>query len=262
MIGARFLQNIIYRGDAIGNFYRTHRRSWSEFYPSERRVFETLAMRRASFATVLDVGGAAGGLGEALEERFGAVRDYVSVDINRQAIEAGSQMSSRLSRRRFIAADICDCPALAGERFTLVTALSVADWNVDASGIVAKCWDHVAEGGHLVLSLRLTDRAGVCDMARSYQDIWFEPSAPPEGVERAPYNVFNANEAIRWLRAQTPAPAMVHLHGYWGRPSRTAHTPYHRLLFSVIALRKGNAGETPADPVVESEFPSDIKLES
>ena len=84
------MKNITYQSDAIGHFYRSHRQRWSEFYPSERAVFEKLAADKASFSTVLDVGGAAGGLGEALMERFGTLNDYTSIDINRQANEYGA----------------------------------------------------------------------------------------------------------------------------------------------------------------------------
>lgn len=254
------MKNITYQSDAIGNFYRSHRRRWIEFYPSERAVFEKLAAGKESFSEILDVGGAAGGLGEALMERFGTVKDYTSIDINRQVNEYGAALPSRLTgKRRFITADICNCGELAGKQFDLVTGLSVADWNVDAAGILSQCWSHVRENGHLVISLRLTDGQTLCDPACSYQHIWFEDSPPPPNSERAPYNVFNVDDALHWLGGQQPVPSWIYLYGYWGKPSASAHTPFDRLLFTVIAMKKPPIGNAP--PLrIETDFPSDISI--
>jgi SAM-dependent methyltransferase len=250
-------QNIAYRTDAIGDFYATHRRCWQDFYQSERHVFETLAARGADFANVLDVGCAAGGLGDALSERFGTVASYTGVEINRHAAEVGAGLASPAGlAKTFIVADICDCKELAGRTFELVTSLSVADWNVDARGIVAKCWEHVRPNGHLVISLRLTPHKTICDIARSSQAVWFEPTAPPAKVERAPYNVFNVGEAIAWLSDQAPKPEHLFVYGFWGKPSAIARTPYERLLFSVIALRKPAVPAADVETEVEARLPA------
>src|SRR5262245_52489995 len=120
--------NIAYRTDVIGEFYGTHRRRWQDLYPSERHVFETLADRRASFASVLDVGCAAGGRCDALMERFGTLESYTGVDINRHAIEVGAKHDSQpRPKKRLMVADICNCTDLAGQTFGLVTVLGVAD---------------------------------------------------------------------------------------------------------------------------------------
>jgi len=248
--------NIVYQSDAISAFYRTHRRRWSEFYPSEQTIFEKLAAQGARFANVLDVGCAAGGLGEALMERFGSLVSYTGVDLNRQVIEAGRVLPSRIGVRTLLAADVCNCPELDGRRFNLVTALSVADWNVDATGIMAKCWEAVRPEGYLVISLRLTPERTVCDISRSYQFIWFDPTPPPPGVERAAYNVFNVDEALEWLGGLDPRPAAIDCYGYWGKPSAMAHTPYDRLVFSVIALRKSNG--PVGDIAIATDLPADV----
>ena len=164
----------------------------------------------------------------------------------------------QISPATFIAGDICNCPELAQHQFDLVTALSVADWNVDADGIVKACWDRVAPGGHLVLSLRLTDKATICDIARSFQYVWFDAEPAPESTERAPYNVFNVDDALGWLGRQQPRPEHILVYGYWGKPSASARTPYDRLLFAVIAMRKPAAGHA-TEPVVETHLPDDLK---
>lgn len=245
-------KNITYQTDCIAAYYALNRRRWADFYPSERSVFERVAADRSPIGRVLDVGCAAGGLGEALTEHFGSVSSYTGMDINRQAIDAAQATANLAIPAEFVVGDICDSSELAGRTFDLVTALSVADWNVDAHGILAACWNHVAPDGHLVVSLRLTTAAGIRDVARSFQYIWFEPTPIPADAERAPYNVFNVDEAVAWLSSQAPPPQKVLIHGYWGIPSRTACTPYDRLIFSVVALRKARG------PLVETAIETDL----
>jgi SAM-dependent methyltransferase len=260
--GRPMSKNIVYQGHRIGDFYATHRRRWQDFYPSERRVFETLAARGATFATILDVGCAAGGLGEALSERFDSIREYTGIDINTHAVELADRLARETSiAKRFIVADVCNCTALAGHAFDLVTLLSVADWNVDAWGIVAKCWEHVRPNGHLVISLRLTLDKTICDIARSYQYIWFDTTPPPADADRAPYNVFNIREAVGWLAGQAPRPEHLYLYGFWGKPSTSARTPYDRLLFSVIALRKPSGGASDRETEVELHLPASAYMQ-
>jgi SAM-dependent methyltransferase len=248
-------RNIAYRTDAIGDFYRTHRRRWQDFYDSERHVFETLAARGASFADVLDVGCAAGGLCDALSERFGPVKTYTGIDINRHAAEIGAELAANEPNRTFVVGDICEAAELAGRTFDLVTVLGVADWNVDTAGIIAKCWEHVGSNGHLVISLRLTPGETVCDLTKSYQYIWFEPTQPSADVERAPYSVLNVAEAIQWLTGKTPRPQHLYAYGFWGKPSAAARTPFERVLFSVIALRKASGAVAKTE--IELHLPPD-----
>ena len=206
---------------------------------------------------MLDVGCAAGGLCDALVERFGTLESYTGVDINRHAIEVGAKHDSQTRpKKRFVVADICNCNELAGQTFALVTVLGVADWNVDARGIVAQCWEHVRPNGYLVISLRLTPNRTTCDIARSFQYIWFEASPPPTDAERAPYHVFNLSEAVAWLAGQAPQPESLYVYGYWGKPSAMARTPYDRLLFSVIAMRKPGAPTPGAEPQIEMHLPA------
>ena len=253
-------KNIAYRTHIISDFYRSHRRSWTELYPSERGIFEAIAARGADFSTVLDVGCAAGGLAEALMEHFGSLHSYTGIDVNQPAIAVARTLPSRIAgERTFIAADICDCAELDGHTFDLVTALGVADWNVDSYGILAKCWEHVRPGGRLVISLRLTPHESVCDIDRSYQYIWFDrESPPPHGTERAPYSVFNVRDAVGWLCRQVPTPDLIQISGYWGAPSPTAHTLYDRIVFSAIAMRKPAAEKAAVEPVIEVDLPDDI----
>jgi Methyltransferase domain len=257
-------KNIAYSTNTISDFYASNRRSWRELYPSERHMFEAIAASGTDFSNVLDVGCAVGGLGEALMERFNTLASYTGVDVHREAIASAATLPSRISgEREFIAADICNCPQLAGRTFDIVTALGVADFNLDSDGILAKCWEHVRPGGRLVISLRLTLGEGICDVEQSYQYIWFDRELPPPpDAERAPYTVFNIGSAIGWLSRQVPTPDLIQLYGYWGKPAPTAHTRYDRLVFSVIAMRKPAPNHVVKEPLVEAELPAGIFMSS
>ena len=248
--------NLRYSSREIAEFYSRHRNTWNELYSSEQAIFARLAEGKESFGTVLDVGCAVGGLGRALAERC-KVRRYVGIDINHQAIQAALLRQSDFPVPcSFICGDIVDHPApLPGQQFDLVCSLSCADWNLEPLRIIQTCWDHVAPGGHLVLSVRLTNGRGLNDLNQSYQFIHFGDDPLTGGEERANYVVFNVFELLGNLASLKPCPNRLSAYGYWGKPSRTAVTPYERLVFAVFALEKV---EFPASPTAELILPLDL----
>jgi SAM-dependent methyltransferase len=234
--------NIVYRTDAIAEHFSRHRRTWDEFYPSERFVFDRIGTERNisgrdGFGHVLDVGCAAGGLAAALPQRFG-VASYTGVDINAQAIAAARQAQDIGIEAVFHEGDITGRTDLPAAAYDTVFNLSCADWNVDFRGILAATWRHVAPGGTMILSLRMTDGGSVTDMSESFQYIQFSGTEPSETAERAAYIVLNITEALGLLGELDPAPERMLAYGYWGRPSAMARTPFGRILFSVVALRR------------------------
>jgi hypothetical protein len=84
----------------------------------------------------------------------------------------------------------------------------------------------------------MTDGNSVTDMSESFQYIQFTGTEPSETAERAAYIVLNITEALGLLGELDPAPERMLAYGYWGRPSAMARTPFGRILFSVIALRR------------------------
>ena len=231
------MKNIAYQTDAIARYFATNRVSWAQFYPSERALISRLALDGGQ--RVLDVGCGCGGLGLALRERFG-VRDYTGVEINAQAAYAARQLNPDA---RVIDGDILDASQreLQQEYFDVVFSLSCVDWNVRFADMLDAAWAHVRRGGHLVATFRLTLEEGCSDPERSYQFINFEGV---KSGERAAYVVLNAAQLGRYLAEV--APARVLADGYWGTPSATAVTPYERLCFVAIAIRKRDEDDTAA----------------
>lgn len=230
--------NLRYSTEEIVDYYSTHRNRWAEFYPSEQAVFESLMPKIGPNSSVLDVGCAAGGLGRALGERFG-IGEYVGVDIHVGVIEAGREMGGFHCPVRLLAGDITELP-VEKYNYDLVVSLSCVDWNVRTFDIVKRCWQYVRPGGYFVLTLRLTPGQGCNNIGSSFQYIHFSDVLPDnwDNTEKAPYVVFNTMEALSMLAAMNPKPSSIMAKGYWGAPSITAVTPYDRLIFSALAIRK------------------------
>lgn len=253
------MANLRYRTPHLAAYFAAHRRTWDEFYPSERWVFERIGGTSGGFGRVLDVGCAAGGLGRALEEKY-PLAEYLGIDINESAIEAARAAPAMMAPSRFACADILDCRDIPDAAFNTVACLSVADWNVETDAIIDACWRRVAPGGRLIISLRLTERDGIRDPETSYQ-----PILPPGDrndtlgeVENAPYVVFNGREAIARFASLDPVPSDILAYGYWGKPSATAVTPYDRLAFAVLAVTRPPEGAPEAEPRLECHLPDDL----
>jgi SAM-dependent methyltransferase len=233
-----------YRAARLAKYFAGFRNKWADFYPSERWIIERLAGKKG-LGRVLDVGCASGGLGRALKSR-GLAKSYAGIDINRSVIEAAAPSASI----RLVCGDILDPGVFRGKTFDTVFNLSCADWNVGTSRIIDASWRKVAPGGRFVISLRLTGGRGVNDVKRSWQPF-------PGETERANYAVFNAREAIALLAGLPGASALLG-YGYWGKPSRTAVTPFKELVFAVFAVTKGK--EDRSVPSMELRLPLSLAL--
>jgi SAM-dependent methyltransferase len=241
-------RNISYRTDQLARFFVRNRVTWEQFYESERVIIEKLNLD--GHRTVLDIGCGCGGLGLALRERFG-VRRYTGVDINPQAAAAGSAMNPDA---RIVCGDILELrkDELGADGFDLVISLGCIDWNVCFDEMLATAWSLVVPGGHLVVTVRLTEGEGCNDFSRSYQYINYDMVR--EG-ERAAYIVVNARSLLRRLRDFQPGE--IRGFGYWGPPSKTAVTPYERLCFSAFSLRKRT--EPSGECIVDLDLPPEIR---
>ena len=136
----------------------------------------------------------------------------------------------------------------------MVTNLSCSDWNIETNAITRACWKHVAPGGSLVISLRLTDGPSLNDFSRSYQYIQYDGEALGT-EEKANYVVFNVHDALSMLGSMSPQVSHVLGYGYWGAPSKVAVTPYARLVFAVFAVTKARVPVAATGPTSELHLP-------
>jgi SAM-dependent methyltransferase len=240
--------NIAYQTEHLARYFTANRIAWEQFYDSERAIIGNLALGRDQ--RILDIGCGCGGLGLALRDRFGAER-YTGVEINALAVEAGRMMNSAA---KIYCGDILELSrgVLHGSFYDVVFSLSCVDWNVQFSDMLATAWDHVAQGGSLVATFRLTTGEGCDDMEKSYQYINCDGNL--EG-ERAAYVVLNAGSLIDTLRQFDPE--SIRAVGYWGPPSATAVTPFEKLCFSAFSIRK-RANGNDAAPTMALDLPAEI----
>ncbi|QWD64376.1 bifunctional 2-polyprenyl-6-hydroxyphenol methylase/3-demethylubiquinol 3-O-methyltransferase UbiG [Polynucleobacter sp. MWH-UH2A] len=235
-------KNIKYKTKAIENFYSSHRIKWDQFYPSEKAIFESLAIN--SDTRILDLGCGCGGLGLALAERF-CSESYTGVDISQAAIASAKQMNPNAT---FISGDILELSdkELPNSAFDIVVSLSCVDWNIEFEKMLSLAWSYVRPGGSLIATFRLTndfETEPKNSITKSYQYINFDGKMDGE---IAPYVVLNANNLFSRLLSFSPK--SVTAHGYWGKPSKSAVTPYKKICFSAFSIQKKLQNELHFDP--------------
>jgi len=239
--------NITYASPKIERFFKDNRIKWNDFYESERRIFSQLCLNEST--SVLDIGCACGGLGIALNERFG-VRNYTGIEIS---IEAAKTARILNPKAKIINGDVLELSNQQLGVYDIVVSLSCIDWNVEFSAMLQKGWSLVKVGGEMVLSLRLTEKHGIDDINKSSQFINFE--GKKEG-EIAPYVVLNYHE---WMKTAKSLPKIsgIRGYGYYGSPSITAITPFKKVCFAVFALKKSH-NEQDCEIVIDLNIPKAI----
>ncbi len=241
--------NITYASPEIGRFFKDNRIKWNDFYKSEKHIFSQLCLNEST--SVLDIGCACGGLGLALNERFG-VRNYTGIEIS---IEAAKTARILNPKAQIIDGDVLEISDQQLGVYDIVVSLSCIDWNVEFSAMLQKAWSIVKVGGEMVLSLRLTEKHGIDDINKSSQFINFE--GKKEG-EIAPYVVLNYHE---WMKTAKSLPKIsgIRGYGYYGSPSITAVTPFKKVCFAVFALQK-NHNEQDCEIVIDLNIPNAISF--
>ncbi len=248
--------NIKYSGLGLAQFFTGYRDKWEDFYPSEHWAFEKIIAIRKTFGRVLDVGCGMGGLGLGLSSRC-PMRSYLGVDINAQVIAAAQTLKARFKvPAQFKCCDILEAKGVPKAAFDTVFSLSCADWNIETGKIIGRCWQYVKPGGFFVISLRLSPGPGINNIKKSYQPFaWDEKGRP---AEIANYVVFNAGAFWRMVEGFQPRPSHVYGYGYWGPPSKTAVTPYKKLVFGVIVIQKILSRARPGPIEAHLNFPLDL----
>lgn len=237
--------NIKYANDDFVGFYSKHRRTWNEFYESERHMFDKVFSRFDEPFSLLDAGCGCGGLGNALSEKF-AVKFYKGIDINEQQIKWAAENNGLSVPCGFACADIAEYEGK--EQFDVVVSLSCVDYNVEVKRMIESAWSMVKPGGYFISSIRLTTKESINDIERAFQYISYASGKeiPGGGIERseiANYVVFSLDDILRVFGGLEDAPASIEAYGYWGPHSKTAVIGYDELCMSVFALRKPEGNE-------------------
>ncbi len=218
--------NRVYLTSEIKNFYSSNRKIWNHLYDSEKVVIKNLKIKKNS--TVMDIGSACGGLGAILKKKYG-LKKYLGIEINKQACELSSQLYNNF---KFVNTDLLNFEkrSLKLTKFDYVFSLGCIDWNVELNKMLNKAWSHVKSNGHLILTLRLTNKK---IKEKSYQYINFSKELKGE---KAPYHVLSFKELEKKIKKLNVSKIISH--GYWKKPNVTVITPYKKIFFVALALKK------------------------
>jgi trans-aconitate methyltransferase len=158
-------KNIVYKSEKLADNYANSRTRWEQFYESERRIIEGLEI--ANTESVLDIGCACGGLGLALQEKFG-VTNYTGIETNELAAHKAQSLNPSAV---VLCGDFLELSesVIFGKAFDLVFSLSCFDWNIQFDEMLLSAWNHVGEGGRLVATFRtaITPYTDICFTAIS-----------------------------------------------------------------------------------------------
>jgi len=248
--------NIRYSGNGIAQWLNGFRDKWDDFYLSERWAFDKIGSIKKTFGRVLDVGCGMGGLGQAISSRY-PLKEYHGVDINAQVIARARTKQSRFKVPvKLQCCDILKVRGLHKGSYDTVFSLSCADWNIETKAMIDRCWQYVKPGGFFVISLRLSPEKGINNIKKSYQPFEWNDKGKP--TEIANYVVFNVREFFRMVEAFKPRPLNVYGYGYWGTPSKTAVTPYKKLVFGVVIVQKTDVHAKKMTIASQMNFPLDL----
>lgn len=241
--------NIHYSTDAIEEYYKSHRISWADLYPSEKVVLERLNIQPEQ--SVLDIGCGCAGLSFALKERFG-VEKYVGIEINEKAAKTAQSLNSEA---RIIQSDMLTVTdeTLPSSSFDYVVSFGAIDWNVLFTEMLHKAFSFVKPGGYFIGSFRLTDKKSLFSINDAYQYINFNNE---RSGEKAVYTVINIADFVSILESFRPKPSSLYAYGYWGNPRPSAVIPYEQVCFSVFAVRKPETDNEQA--TYELDLPPDL----
>lgn len=256
MMGRVSRSNIVYKSAGISRLFDGYRDKWDDFYLSEAWAFDKIGSIKKTFGRVLDVGCGMGGLGLAISSRY-PLKEYHGVDINAQVIAQARTKQSRFNVPVTLqCCDVLKARGLHKGSYDTVFSLSCADWNIETKAIIDRCWQYVKPGGFFVISLRLSPGSGINNIKKSYQPIDWDDNGKP--TEIANYVVFNAREFFRMVKAFKPRPSHVYGYGYWGPPSKTAVTPYKKLVFGVVIVQKTDIDDKKGGIAAQLDFPLDL----
>jgi precorrin-6B methylase 2 len=242
------MKNIAYKTEELKNYFSQNRVSWDQFYNSEKQVIQRLEL--GSQASILDIGCGCGCLGLALSERYSIDR-YVGVEINDSAANYARVLNpaAKIYQGDFLEVSKA---GLNNILFDVFFSLSCFDWNIQFQEMFEAAWRHVAPGGVLVATFRLTTQKGCSDFKKSFQYINYSGELIGE---KAPYVVMNISDLMKDIIGLNPE--SIYGFGYYGPPSKTAITPYKTICFTGMSIRKKIISDSTL-PEIIMDIPEDI----
>jgi 2-polyprenyl-3-methyl-5-hydroxy-6-metoxy-1,4-benzoquinol methylase len=217
---------LVWDRSTLPDFYRDHRRTTEDVYPSEWLFLKELLHEGVS---ILDVGCALGGFASIVSEHVERFR-YTGADVSEAML---SRAAALHPRHRFVRVADEDLAALGDERFDLVLCLGVLHMTRRWRPLLQAAW---ARASHWFLfDLRQTPGSTLEDVATSYFVV-----ADVDGTAhlRLPYNVINATEALQAVLAGCPGHASLRQFASLASPSPAAITPARDVFMTTYCLQR------------------------
>ena len=216
------MKNIKYKSPYISKKFSNNRVKWEHLYPSEKDVFEFL-FKKYTPKSILDIGCACGGLGHILSKKL-PNSSYTGIEINDNAAGEAKKYFKKIHNIDFM-------NFKSNLKYDLCISLSCIDWQNNFDKMFLKAWEYVSNNGYLFLTARLTNEKSLKNLKESFQYINYSKQG-----EKAPYVVINKFEILS--KISNLMPEYVYISGYDGKPSNTAITPYKKIFFCGIAIKK------------------------
>ena len=204
-------------------FYRTHRNQPENMYPSERFFLPSVLQQ---VTKVLDVGCAAGGFSRIMRS-FNPNLRYTGVDISEELLAVARQENP-------------DCDFFLGDgvhfsfppgSFDLVYCTGILHVNSQWKKMIRAMWELCNK--FLLFDVRLTqDSSTAGSLSLDYGD-----GLPSH--QNLPYQVFNTQEWISFIRTLTPRPSRMQVRGYPHPVSEMAVLPIDQVIMAFCLLTKG-----------------------
>lgn len=205
-------------------YYRSHRRTAEELYPSERFFLPEVV---GGAASCLDVGCAAGGFARIMRGMNPKLR-YTGVDVSPALVEAARR---DVPEAEFLVGDGVSF-ATPSESYDLVHLSGVLHLAPRHAEMVRACWDQARRW--LLCDFRLTQGPSVEGSLKL--DFGAGGAAPV-----LPYYVLNLDGLLASLKSLSPAPRSIRARGYVRPPSAEASLPLKEVLMAFFLLEKGDS---------------------
>lgn len=234
------MRNINYKTEEISNFFKKNRIKWNHLYLSEKKSINYI-FNNSNIKTVLDVGCACGGLGSILKKKF-KIKEYTGIEINKNAALIAQKKHKNIFNKDFLNFN-------TQKKFDLSVSLSCIDWQNNFQKMLNKLWSHTKNNGYMLLTSRLTEDKTMNSINKSFQYINYHGQ---KYGEKAPYVVFNFSEFLSIIKLL--GPEEIYVNGYYGQPSYTAVTPYKKIFFCGVVVKKSNKINNEITIKIPKEF--------
>lgn len=211
-------------------YYRTHRQTPDDLYPSERFFLPDAARESA---TCLDIGCAAGGFSRIMKS-FNPALAYTGIDITPEFI---AHAKTAFPESRFDVGDGIHFPT-PPESYDLVFSSGILHLNTRYLDIVRAAYAQTRR--LLVCDFRLTYGPDV--IGRFHVKFGKSTGAAETTPRILPYLVLNLDGLVADLRALEPAPGSIDIRGYYHSPTPSADLPLSKVLMAFVRIEKGQSG--------------------